>query len=53
MTKTGYVGGRHKSKTNNIIEYEKLNLRLKNFLKLSKELVIFVVVTNHKFLLSK
>ena len=28
-------------------------IKLKNLLKLSKELVVFVVVTNHKFLLSK
>ena len=36
MTKTWCVGGRHYSNTNNIIEYEKVNPKLKNLLKLSK-----------------
>ena len=46
------VGGRHKSNTIAIIEYEK-TLKRKKSLKLEKENVITVVEVNHKFLLSK
>ena len=56
MTKTWCVGARHKSNTNNNIEHEKVNPRterLKNWLKLQKVLVVFLVAITHKFLLSK
>ena len=36
MTKTWCVGGRHKSDTNNIIEYEKVNPRTKKLVKVIK-----------------
>ena len=36
MTKTWCVGGRHKSNTNNIIEYEKTNPITKKLVKLFK-----------------
>ena len=36
MTKTWCVGGRHKSDTNNIIEYEKVNPRIKKLVKIIK-----------------
>ena len=53
MTKTYCLGGRHMSNTNNITEYEKINPRTKNSLKLLKEVVVIADVINHKFLLSK
>ena len=53
MTKTWRVGGKHYSNTNNITRYEKVNPRTKNLLKLSKVVVVFAVVINHKFSLSK
>ena len=53
MTKTWCVGGRHMSNTNNIVEYEKVNPKLKNYLKLSRVIAVYAVVINHKFLLSK
>ena len=53
MTKTWCVGGKHYSNSNEITQYEKVNPRTKNLLKLSKELAVFVVVTNHNFLLDK
>ena len=34
MTKTWCVGGRHNSKTNNLVEYEKVNPRTKKFVKI-------------------
>ena len=36
MTKTWCVGGRHKSNTNNIIEYEKMNPKTKKLVKVIK-----------------
>ena len=36
MTKTWCVGGRHKSDTNNITEYEKFNPRNKKLFKINK-----------------
>ena len=36
MTKTWCVGGRHKSNTNNIVEYEKVNPRTKKLVKVIK-----------------
>ena len=36
MTKTWCLGGRHKSNTNNIIEYEKVNPKNKNLDKIIK-----------------
>ena len=36
MTKTSCVGGRHKSDTNNIVEYEKVNPRTKKLVKFIK-----------------
>ena len=36
MTKTLCVGGRHKSNTNNIIEYEKINSKTKKLVKVIK-----------------
>ena len=36
MLKTWCVGGRHKSNTNNIIEYEKVNPRTKKLVKVIK-----------------
>ena len=36
MTKTWCVGGRHKSVTNNLIEYEKVNPRTKKLVKVLK-----------------
>ena len=36
MTKTWCVGGRHKSNTNNIIEFEKINPRTKKLGKFTK-----------------
>ena len=36
MTKTWCVGGRHKSNTNNIVEYEKVNHRTKKLVKIIK-----------------
>ena len=36
MTKTWCVGGRHKSNTNDIIEYEKVNPRNKKLVKIIK-----------------
>ena len=54
MAKTWCVGCRHFSNTNKIIEYERKSepLRLKSSLKLTGELVVFVVEISHKFLLS-
>ena len=53
MTKKYCLGGRHYSNTNNITQNEKVNPKLKNSSKLSKELVVFAGETNHKFSLSK
>ena len=56
MTKTWCVGVKHYSNTKNIIEYKKKNpknKKLKSSLKLLKVLVVFAIVINHKFLLSK
>ena len=53
MTKTYCLGGRHMSNTNNITQYEKVNPELKKSLKLLMEHVVFAVVINLKFLLSK
>ena len=36
MTKTWCVGGRHKSKINNITQYEKVNTRNKKLVKIIK-----------------
>ena len=36
MTKTWFVGGRQTSKTNNVIEYEKVNPRTKKLFKVFK-----------------
>ena len=36
MTKTWCVGGRHKSDTNNITQYEKVNPRTKKLVKVFK-----------------
>ena len=36
MTKTWCVGGKHKSDTKNIIEYEKVNPRTKKLVKIIK-----------------
>ena len=36
MTKTWCVGGRHKSDTNNLIEYGKVNPRTKKLVKIIK-----------------
>ena len=36
MTKTWCLGGRHYSNTNNIIEYEKVNPRAKQLVKIIK-----------------
>ena len=36
MTKTYYFRGRHYSKTNNIVEYEKVNPRTKKLVKIIK-----------------
>ena len=36
MTKTWCVGGRHKSDTNNNVEYEKVNPRTKKLVKVIK-----------------
>ena len=36
MTKTWCVGGKHNSNTNNIIQYEKVNPKTKNFVKFIK-----------------
>ena len=36
MTKTWCVGGRHKSDTNNITQYEKVNPRTKKLVKIIK-----------------
>ena len=36
MTKTWCVGGRHKSDTNNTVEYEKVNPRTKKLSKIMK-----------------
>ena len=36
MTKTWCVGGRHKSDTNNTVEYEKVNPRTKKLVKIMK-----------------
>ena len=36
MTKTWCVGGRHKSNTNNIVEFEKVNPRTKKLVKFFK-----------------
>ena len=36
MTKTWCVGGRHKSNTNNIVVYEKVNPRTKKLVKVIK-----------------
>ena len=36
MTKTYCLGGRHYSNTNNIIEYEKVNPKNKNLVKIIK-----------------
>ena len=48
MTKTWCVGRKHYSNTNNIIEYEKKTLELKNSLKLLEEVVVFADVVNQK-----
>ena len=53
MIKTWCVGGRHMSNTNNITQYEKVNPKTKKLVKIKKELVVFAIVINHKFLLSK
>ena len=53
MTLSWCVGGKHKNKTTNQNKFEEVNPRTKNSFKLLKELVVFVVVINHKFLLSK
>ena len=53
MTKTWCVGGRQYTNTKNITEYEKVNPKTKNLLKTFRELVVFVVVKNYKFSLSK
>ena len=53
MTKTWCVGGKHYSNTNNITQYEKVNPKTKNLLKLSKESALFAIVIKVKFLLSK
>ena len=53
MTKTYCLGGRHYSKTDNIFEYEKVNPRTKKLVKIILKIVVFAVVINHKFLLSK
>ena len=53
MTKTWCVGGKHFSNSNIITQYEKVNPRTKKLVKLSKVLVLFVIVINHKFLPSK
>ena len=53
MTKTYCLGGRHMSNTNNITQYEKVNPRTKKLVKIIKGHVLFAVVINHKFLLSK
>ena len=36
MTKTWCVGGRHKSDTKNIVEYEKVNPKTKKLVKIEK-----------------
>ena len=36
MTKTYCLGGRHYSNTNNLVEYEKVNPRIKKHVKLIK-----------------
>ena len=36
MTKTWCVGGRHKSDTKNIVEYEKVNPKTKKFVEIIK-----------------
>ena len=36
MKKTWCVGGKHKSNTNNVIEYEKVNPRTKKLVKIIK-----------------
>ena len=36
MTNTWCVGGRHKSNTNNFIEYEKVNVKTKKLVKFIK-----------------
>ena len=53
MTKIWCVGGRNKSKTNNLVEYGKVNRKTKKLGKIkSRELVIFAEEINHNFLLS-
>ena len=52
MTKTWCVGGKQKSNTNNITQYEKSTLEL-NLLKLLKELAVFVEELRVKFFLNK
>ena len=47
------MGGRHKSNTVDIIEYEKRNPKANKNVKVRKGNVIFVIVVNHKTLLSE
>ena len=53
MTKTWCIGGRHYSNTFNTFEYGKLNPKTKKLVKLLEVNVVFMVVINVKFLLSK
>ena len=54
MTKTWCVGGRHYCNTIKQNVYEKVNPRTKKLGKIIDGMsVVFVVVINHKFLLSK
>ena len=56
MTETWCVGGKQKQKTNNFIDYEKVNPKTKKLVKVNKgtcSICVFVDETSHKFLLSK
>ena len=53
MTKTWCVGGKHYSSTSNMFQYEKVNPKTKNWLKLSKVIVVSPDETKVRFLLSK
>ena len=53
MTKTWCVGGRHKSNTNIIIDYEKLNPKTRKLFEIIKGSFSICGRKNHKFLLSK
>ena len=53
MTKTWHVGGRHHSETIIRMYLKKKTIKLRNLLKLSRVVAVFVVETNHKLLLSK